>query len=71
MTVDILFTFFQKLYRLNWGIVVSILFISMIGWGLLISAGGGDIHPWAFKQIPRFWVGIGIMVHLPQKPASL
>ncbi|MBY0500778.1 MAG: rod shape-determining protein RodA [Alphaproteobacteria bacterium] len=62
MTTDALSYFFQKFIRLNWGIVFLVLLISAIGWGLLISAAGGDIHPWAFKQVTRFSVGLLIML---------
>ncbi len=61
MTTDVIPSLFQKLARLNWGIFFLILLISAMGWGLLISAAGGDIHPWAFKQMIRFSVGILIM----------
>jgi rod shape determining protein RodA len=52
----------QKMSSLNWGIVFLIILISAIGWGLLISAAGGDIHPWAFKQVIRFCVGMIVMI---------
>lgn len=52
---------FQKLHQLNWGIVLLILIISMIGWGLLISAAGGSLDPWALKQMIRFSIGLIIM----------
>ncbi len=64
MTSDILRSLFQKFARLNWGIIFLILLISAIGWGLLISAAGGDMQPWAFKQIMRFSVGVFIMLTL-------
>lgn len=61
MISDMFYSFFHKLRCLNWGIIFLIFFISFIGWGLLISAAGGEVHPWAFKQIIRFGVGILIM----------
>ena len=61
MTTEVLSSFFQKLSRLNWGIVLLVFLISAIGWILLISAAGGDIHLWAFKQMLRFAVGVLIM----------
>ncbi len=64
MTTTLVFSFFQKLTRLNGGIFFLVLLISAIGWGLLISAAGGDIHPWASKQVLRFSVGIIIMCGL-------
>lgn len=62
MTTNPLSTPLQKLSKLNWGIVLLILAISMVGWGLLVSAAGGDIHPWASKQVVRFAVGLIIML---------
>ncbi len=64
MTIDFTPSLFQQLARLNWNIVFLILSISAIGWGLLVSAAGGDIHPWALKQVIRFSVGILIMLTL-------
>lgn len=64
MTIDVIPSLLQKLARLNWGIFFLILLISAIGWGLLISAAGGDIHPWASKQIVRFGVGVVIMLSI-------
>lgn len=52
---------FHKLFQLNWGIIFLVFLISAIGWGLLVSAGGGDAHIWAFKQMIRFGMGLGIM----------
>lgn len=62
MTAEALTSTFQKLSKINWNIVLLVLLISIIGWGLLISAAGGDIHTWALKQMIRFGVGIIIML---------
>lgn len=62
MTTEILSSTLQKLSKINWGIFLLVISISMIGWGLLISAAGGDLHVWASKQIIRFSVGAIIMV---------
>ncbi|OJW52732.1 MAG: rod shape-determining protein RodA [Alphaproteobacteria bacterium 41-28] len=59
--IDVIPSLLHKLARLNWGIFFLLLLISALGWGLLISAAGGDIHPWASKQILRFGVGVVIM----------
>ncbi|EKE08924.1 MAG: Bacterial cell division membrane protein [uncultured bacterium] len=52
---------FQKFSQLNWTIILLIFFISAIGWGLLISAGKGDPHVWALKQMVRFGMGMVIL----------
>ena len=62
MIIALFKPFLQKLGHLNWGIIGLLLLISAMGWGLLISAAGGDIHPWASKQLLRFGVGAIIMV---------
>ncbi len=64
MTRDMFLPLIQKLKRLNWSVIFLVLLISAMGWGLLISAAGGDIHPWASKQILRFSVGFVIMLAL-------
>lgn len=62
MASDLLSSLLQKLSRINWGILFVILLIAAIGWGLLISAAGGDAQIWAFKQVIRFAVGLMIML---------
>lgn len=62
MKASLVHSSLQKLLHLNWGIIFLIILISGMGWGLLISAAGGDIHPWAFKQVIRFSVGLVIML---------
>lgn len=62
MKIDAFPSLFQKLVHLNWGIIFLIFFISAVGWGLLISAAGGDVHLWASKQMIRFSVGVLIMI---------
>lgn len=52
---------FQKTKGLNWSILGLLMMIAAIGWGLLMSAAGGEIDPWASKQILRFSVGLGIV----------
>lgn len=64
MTTNKLAYFFQKLSQLNWGIIFLVFLISFIGWGLLVSAAGGDVHLWASKQALRFCFGVVIMMIL-------
>jgi rod shape determining protein RodA len=52
---------YHKVASLNWGIILLVLLISAMGWGLLTSAAGGDMGPWASKQMLRFCVGLVIM----------
>jgi rod shape determining protein RodA len=64
MLTDTLSSTLQKLTQLNWGIFFLVLLISAIGWGLLVSAAGGDAHLWAGKQVLRFGFGAVIMLIL-------
>ena len=64
MTTDVLASAFLKLTQLSWGIFLLIILISIVGWGLLISAGGGDVHIWTSKQVLRFGFGAVIMLAL-------
>jgi rod shape determining protein RodA len=51
-----------KLRRLNWGLVVLVVFIALIGIGLQYSAGGGNWQPFASRQALRFLVGFCLML---------
>ncbi|MBA3813835.1 MAG: rod shape-determining protein RodA [Alphaproteobacteria bacterium] len=64
MITNTLSTSVQKLTQLNWGIFLLILLISAIGWGLLVSAAGGEPNVWAGKQVLRFGFGAIIMLVL-------
>ncbi len=52
----------RKLTNINPWIVGLIVIIACIGFSILYSAGGGNIKPWAGKQIARFCMGLFIMV---------
>lgn len=48
-----------KLQRLSWGLIAFIIITACIGFTSLYSAAGGDLDPWASRQIVRFCVGMG------------
>jgi rod shape determining protein RodA len=52
----------RKLRDVNWGLVLLITVIASLGFTALYSAAGGDIDPWADRQMARFAVGLAIMV---------
>lgn len=52
----------RKLRDVNWGLVLLITVIASLGFTALYSAAGGDIDPWADRQMARFVVGLVIMV---------
>ncbi len=53
----------SKLAEINWFIVTVLVTIAVIGFAMMVSAGGGEFSPWAAQQIARFSVAfIGMMV---------
>ena len=50
-----------RLGQINWGVVTILCVISTIGFGMLYSAAGGDLDPWAARQMSRFAVGLVVM----------
>ena len=52
----------ERLLRLDWFLVTLVCMIGAIGIGMLISAAGGSIDPWASRQM--VWFGIGLVVML-------
>jgi rod shape determining protein RodA len=53
----------QKIQHLGWGLVVLITILACVGFTALYSAAGGNLDPWASKQILRFSVGmVGMLI---------
>ena len=52
----------QKILRLNWALLLLVTAIAGAGFLMLYSVAGGDLDPWAGRQIVRFGVGIVMMV---------
>jgi rod shape determining protein RodA len=52
----------DKLYEINWGLVLLITIIACVGFAMLYSVAGGSLSPWATPQILRFLVGLAILV---------
>ncbi len=50
-------TFGEKLHMLNIGFIFLVFLIFGVGFLSLYSAGGGNIHPWAFNHVIRFTIG--------------
>ncbi len=55
-------TIFQKLQHLSWGLVFLVTLVACIGFMALYSAAGGNLDPWASKQMVRFAVGLAGML---------
>ncbi|MEJ0026796.1 MAG: rod shape-determining protein RodA [Rhizomicrobium sp.] len=52
----------DKLYEVNWGMVLLITIVACIGFAMLYSVAGGNFSPWATTQIIRFLAGFAILV---------
>jgi len=55
-------TLFEKALQLNWLLILLVCAIAGIGFAMLYSAAGGDMNPWASRQIVRFGVGMVVMI---------
>jgi rod shape determining protein RodA len=54
-------TVWHTIGALNWGIIGLITLVACIGFVMLFSAGDGQGQPWAYKQMARFVLGMGLM----------
>lgn len=54
----------EKLLTINYGYIFCIFLIATIGIGMLYSAANGHWNPWAYKQLTRFIVSVGLMFFL-------
>jgi rod shape determining protein RodA len=52
----------DKLYEINWGLVLLITIIACIGFAMQYSVAGGSWDPWAAKQVFRFLIGFVLMI---------
>ena len=52
----------DKLYEVNWGLVLLIAIIATAGFAMLYSVAGGSFSPWASPQIFRFLIGCVVLV---------
>ena len=52
----------QKALRFHWGVLLLICAVASIGFLMLYSVAGGDLDPWASRQITRFGIGIALMI---------
>lgn len=53
---------FSKFAELNWFIIFLITAIAGVGFVMLYSVAGGDLEPWAMRQMIRFAVGMVLMI---------
>ncbi len=52
----------DKLYEINWGLVLLITIIACVGFAMQYSVAGGSWDPWAGKQVVRFVIGFVLMI---------
>lgn len=52
----------QKLWQVNWLLVLMICVLSCAGFAMLYSAAGGKMDPWASAQLKRFGIGFVVMI---------
>jgi rod shape determining protein RodA len=55
-------SFAEKLWSLNWGLVLLLTLIASFGFAMLYSAANGDLQPWAAKQMMRYGVAVALML---------
>ena len=51
----------QKIWQLNWGLVILLCLIAAVGFAMLYSAANGSVEPWASRQMMRFGLALVIM----------
>jgi len=52
----------EKIWSINWGLVLLVSLLACVGFGMLYSAANGHWDPWASKQIVRYGVALGLML---------
>ena len=52
----------QRLWQVNWLLVLLITVTASVGFVMLYSAADGNIEPWAYRQMVRFSAGMVVML---------
>jgi rod shape determining protein RodA len=55
-------SFAEKLWSINWGLVLLLSVIACVGFATLYSAANGSWQPWAAKQAIRYGISVVIML---------
>ena len=55
-------TFIQRIWQLNWGLMLLILVTAFVGLATLYSISGGSTETWVSRQLVRFGVGFFVML---------
>jgi rod shape determining protein RodA len=64
-------TLLGRLAEINWFIIFIMTTLAVIGFAMMVSAGGGDFHPWASQQISRFLLAFVVMIVLATIPMRM
>ena len=54
----------EKIWQVNWSLVLLIIATASVGFAMLYSAANGSFDPWAKRQMARFGVGFAIMMFI-------
>jgi rod shape determining protein RodA len=52
----------EKLFQISWSFVFWLCCIATFGFVMLYSAANGNLQPWAWPQMVRFGIGLGLLV---------
>ena len=52
----------EKIWQLNWGLILLLALLGAFGCAMLYSAAGGDLDPWASRQAVRLAAGLGLLL---------
>lgn len=52
----------ERFGQISWSLVILILAVGAIGLAMLYSAAGGDMDPWANRQLVRFAIGFAALL---------
>src|SRR5436190_11533992 len=55
-------SFAEKIWRINWGLVLVLTAIAGVGFVALYSAAGGRLDPWAAKHAMRYGGALCLML---------
>ncbi len=55
-------TWRDKIWQINWSLIILLSLIASIGFLTLYSAAQGNLQPWAIKSMIRFSIGLVVMI---------
>ena len=55
-------SFAEKVWNINWGLILLLTAVSCFGFAMLYSAANGSLSPWAGKQMIRFAGSVAMMI---------